>query len=583
MAKTTGGAILAGMLKQEGVEAIFGIIDGTYTQLYVHCVEQGMALYSPRHESTAAHMAGAYARLTGRLGVCIASNGPGVANVLSGVAVENTEGNRVLLITSCRRSPIVYPDRGGSYQCFDQVAVIRGMSKWSHTVPSAGRLPELMRKALRACYRGRPGVVHLDVPEDIINGHCEPVDFWAPEHYRRHHPIEPPAEKVDRAAAMLAEAELPLVHAGSGVIHALAFEELRLIAERLHAPVTTSWAARGVFPENHLLSWPMVLLKANNQIRNVADVVLCLGARLGETDWWGKPPYWAPADRQRLIQVDIDEEALGRNRASDAPICGDVRVFLRRLLECLDERLPESRVSRRKAALQKLVADREKERQKLDRYLEDRGRPMVTAHVAHVCRHVFADDAVTVLDGGNAAVWGNFFHEVRVPNTLLSTYHMGHLGAGLGQALGAAVARPGRQVYCILGDGAMGFHLQEIETAVRHKLPVVFLVICDKQWGMVKINQSFALKPMKTMLKKALAGGENINTDFHEIRFDKLAEAMDGHGERVSDPEELKPALERALASGTCAVIHIDVDPVKHMWAPGLLQFKEMHQEPKGK
>ena len=160
---------------------------------------------------------------------------------------------------------------------------------------------------------------------------------------------------------------------------------------------------------------------------------------------------------------------------------------------------------------------------------------------------------------------------------------MGHLGAGLGQALGAAVALPDRQIYCIIGDGAMGFHPQEIETAVRNKMPIVFLVCSDKQWGMVKINQSFAMKPVKTMIKKSLSEEENINTDFNEIEWDKLAVAMGAHGERVSDPAELKPALERCLASGLCSVIHVDVDPVKHLWAPGLLKFKEMHQEPRGK
>jgi acetolactate synthase-1/2/3 large subunit len=143
MTQTTGGAILARLLRNEGVDTFFGIVDGTYTQLFAHCVELGMRMLSPRHEAVAAHMAGAYARLTGRLGVCIASNGPGVANMLPGVAVENGEGNRVLLVTSSRRTGITYPDRGGAYQCFDHVGVIRAMSKWSETVPSFERIPEL--------------------------------------------------------------------------------------------------------------------------------------------------------------------------------------------------------------------------------------------------------------------------------------------------------------------------------------------------------------------------------------------------------------------------------------------------------
>jgi acetolactate synthase-1/2/3 large subunit len=165
-----GGEVIATMLKQEGVEKVFGIIDGTYFGLYSNFKPNGIELITPRHEATAAHMAGAYARLTGKLGVCIASSGPGVANVLAGVAVENAEGNRVLLITSSRRTGIICPDRGGAYQYFNQVAVIKPMAKWSGSASSFARIPELMRRALRMCYKGRPGVVHLDVPDDLMNG-----------------------------------------------------------------------------------------------------------------------------------------------------------------------------------------------------------------------------------------------------------------------------------------------------------------------------------------------------------------------------------------------------------------------------
>src|SRR3972149_5771728 len=214
MADTTGGGIIARMLKQEGVGKFFGIVDGTYTQLFAHCVELGIEMISPRHEAVAAHMAGAYARLTGKLGVCIASNGPGVANMLPGVAVENGEGNRVLLVTSSRRTGITYPDRGGAYQCFDHVGVIRAMSKWSETVPPFERIPELGQKALRACFTGRPGVVHLDVPENLINGACADVALPAPPQTRRVEPLEPSARDGEAAAGLLASAALPAVPAG---------------------------------------------------------------------------------------------------------------------------------------------------------------------------------------------------------------------------------------------------------------------------------------------------------------------------------------------------------------------------------
>jgi acetolactate synthase I/II/III large subunit len=230
----------------------------------------------------------------------------------------------------------------------------------------------------------------------------------------------------------------------------------------------------------------------------------------------------------------------------------------------------------------KILEDIHQHRAKLDKHLSDMDSPMNTAHVANLCKKHFKPDAVAVFDGGNTAVWGQFYYKCQTPGNGLGTPKMGMLGAGIGQALGAQVALPHQQVYCMIGDGAMGFHMQEIETAVRNNLPVVFLVVADKQWGMVKMNQQFALRPLKTIIKKSLDEGETINADFSEIHWDKLAQAMGAFGVRVNNPEDLSHAIEQAISMRRCSVIHIDVDPVKHMWAPALTTFKKMHEEPKG-
>ena len=584
MTETSGGEVLARMLQAEGVEKVFGIIDGTYFGFYSSLHKLGIEIVTPRHETCAAHMAGAYARLTGKLGVCMASNGPGVANLLPGLAVENAEGNRVLAITSCRRPQIVYPDRGGTYQSFDQVGAISHLAKWSHAVVSFDRVAELGRTALRYCYEGRPGVVHLDVPETIMNGKVKAdVPIWQPHQYRRVEPIVPAPAQVERAAEMLAAAELPIIHAGSGIIHAGAYAELRRVAELLHAPVTTSWAARGVLPETSELAIPMPAIKLNNEVRNDADLVLVVGSRLGETDWWGKAPYWRHPSEQQMIQVDIDGHILGGNKPAALTVLADAKLFLAALAAQLEGRTAGMNLDARRRKVIRYRDTLRAERVKLDEKLTDLAVPMNPAHVAHVCQQVFPEGSVLVADGGNTAVWAMMFHEMRVPNTILSTFKFGMLGAGAAQATGAAVARPDVPVCCIIGDGAMGFHPQEVETAVRNGLQVVYLVVCDKQWGMVKMNQQFALKPLKTLIKKSLGPDETIKADLGEIRFDELGRAMGAHGERVGDPRELRGAIERSLASGGPAVIHVDVDPVKHMWAPGLMHFKDMHQEPKGK
>ena len=581
MITTSGGDLIAEMLKAEGVDVVFGIIDGSYYGLYSSLGRHGIRLVTPRHETTAAHMAGAYARLTGRIGVCIASNGPGAANVLPGIAVENGEGNRVLVLTSWRRGPIVGPDRGGTFQYFDQVAVARPMTKWSGAVTAFDRIPQAMRRAFRVSHEGRPGVVHVTVSEDVLNGAFEETPLLtAPERYRRTHPSIPPADLVAAAADLLAEAPRVLIQVGSGVLHAHASDLVEKLAGDIHAPITTSWGGRPAIDERLPHAIPL-LPPLIDEVRQSADVVLALGTRFGETDWWGKPPYWGDPETQRLIQVDSDEDVLGVNKPVDVAVHSDVRTFLEALLEDLSCRAPSKHLNARKSQLDQYVATKAEMRDFLSQVpTPEDTDPMHTAHVPTICRELFDDDAIAVVDGGNTAVWTNLYHENRHPGALLSTFKFGMLGAGVGQALGAKVAYPERQVYCVIGDGAMGMHLQEIETAIRNELAVVYLVICDRQWGMVKFGQGIAMDAAQMIERKSLPPEQTINTDFCEIRFDALAESMGAHGERVSRASDLRPAIERSLAAGRCSVIHVDVDPVAHMWAPGLDVFKAMHMEP---
>jgi acetolactate synthase-1/2/3 large subunit len=576
----TGGDLLARLLRAEGVDVVFGIVDGSYFGLCEGLRRAGIRLVSPRHETSAVHMAGAYARLTGRLGVCMASNGPGAANALSGVAVENGEGNRVLVLTSWRRSPIVGPDRGGTYQYFDQVGVMRPMTKWSGAARSFERIPEALHRAFRISFEGRPGAVHVTVPEDVLNGSFEGEPaILDPARYRRTEPLAPTTSQVRRAAELLAEAELPLLQVGSGCVHGGASALVEELARTLRAPITTSFGGRPAVDERLPNKIPM-LPPLIDEVRREADVVLALGTRFGETDWWGKPPYWGDPEQQRVIQVDCDPEILGLNRPVDLAVLADVGVFLEALLAEL-----KSLESRDLAARQARVDDWARRAGELRAFLrtaakDEEAQPLHSAFVPLICREFFDDDAILVIDGGNTAVWTNLYHEHRTPGCLVSTFKFGMLGAGLGQALGAKVACPQRAVYAIVGDGAMGYHAQELETAVRHGLPVVFLVLCDRQWGMVKFSQSMALDPETMTEQRSLPPGTTLGTDFEEIRFDELARSMGAHGERVSRACDLRPALERCVASGRPAVVHVDVDPVAHLWAPGLDVFKKMHLEP---
>jgi acetolactate synthase-1/2/3 large subunit len=385
---------------------------------------------------------------------------------------------------------------------------------------------------------------------------------------------------VRAAAERLVAAERPLIHVGSGVVHAGAGPRVEALAGALAAPVTASWGGRpaldGRLPNTIPLLPPLI-----DEIRGEADVVLALGTRFGETDWWGKPRYWGPAERQDVIQVDCDEEILGLNKPVRQAVLADVGRFSDALLAELERHDLAPRLAGR--------------RERLDAWAEQKGgvqtflrsmagdperAPMHPAHVPIACREFFDDDAILVIDGGNTAVWTNLLHENRAPGAVVSTFKFGMLGAGVGQALGAQVAHPDRRVYAIVGDGAFGMHPQEVETAVRHELPVIFLVLADRQWGMVKMSQSMVLDAEKMTRERVLPAGVNLNTDLGEVAWDELARSMGAHGERVSRAADLPGALERAAGSGTAAVIHVDVDPVDHLWSPGLDVFKAMHLEP---
>jgi acetolactate synthase-1/2/3 large subunit len=213
--------------------------------------------------------------------------------------------------------------------------------------------------------------------------------------------------------------------------------------------------------------------------------------------------------------------------------------------------------------------------------------PVHPGLVPAIAQEVMPEDTVWIFDGGNTVVWSNFHHEARVPRSILSTYKFGMLGAGFGQALGAAVAAPDRRVCCLIGDGAFGMHASEIESAVRLGLPIVFVVFVDGQWGMVKMTQQFQAAPLATVARKmilnaALPDDQIVYADFEACRYDQLATALGAHGEYVTSATDLRAALERARDCGGPAVVHVQVNNVEHMWAPGLQAFKKMHQEPKG-
>ena len=563
MAEITGGELLVRCLHAEGVENIHAITDGTY-MMVIEALERlgeelGIRLIVPRHEAAAAHACDAYTRVTGEPAVVMACAGPGAANLLAGLMCAEAEGSPVVAVTTTRRSEISdsYVHQGGM-QVSRHLEIFKPAVKWSGKVDHWNRIPDMVRHAFRVATSGRPGPVHILIPENILGERFDEaeVQIWTPEQYRIVEPVGSDPDAIQRAAQMLVDADLINIHCGNGAERAAAGEEVRQLAEYLGCAVTNTIRARGIISDQHPLCFHPTCLSrilANSQ----ADVVLAVGTRLGELNMWGRPPMWGDPQTQRLIQIDTDSLSIGLNRPVDVPLLGDARVILSRLLDAVKNLAPQREPHTKIAEFRSVQNDWQKE---LDDAVSDMDRsPMLTGQILTVCNDVFPDSAIFVMDGGNTTLWNIHYHIARRPRTVIYSMNYGHLGTGLPYAIGAKLARPELPVYCVTGDSAFGFNLQELETAVRNNLPVIVVVAVDGAFGMEKTAQ-------QRMFGRP---AEWFGHDHAPVRYDQVAIAMGCHGEFVSKGSQVKAALERAQASGKPAVIHAEVDPDANIDPPG--------------
>jgi len=559
MGRISGADVLVKCLLKEGVRYIFGVpgdqLNPITDAIHRFGREAGLDFITTRHEQAAAHMADAWARVTGQPGVCMGTVGPGAADLVPGVYPAFADSIPMLVITAQNQTWRSYPDHG-SMQGLEQVPLFAPITKWNALVGSWRRIPELVQRAFRVAVSDKPGPVHLDFPSDVLTAKGEEGDLLLPppERYRAPRPPVGDPELIEEAARLLAEAEFPLIHAGGGVLRSGAWEELRELAEYLAAPVTTSVGARGVIPEDH----PLCLLPASYGAMGAqatADVVLLVGGRLGDLDFWGKPPAWGEEGAQKWIQIDICPQSIGLNRPVDVAIVGDAKATLRALLEAVKRRTPQRREH------PSLAEAREAQAAWLGQWEEWAHSDATPIHPLRLVREVrefFPREAITCVDGGNTSVWCAYLNRVYEPRTFLWASDSGHLGTGLPYAMGAKLARPDVPVYLITGDGAFMFNVQELETARRLQLPIVVVVSNDRAWGMIKGGQMLGYE------------SRFIGVDFFDVRYDRIAQACGCYGERVEKPDQIRPALERAMASGLPAVLDVLVDPEANLNPPDL-------------
>jgi len=546
----TGAQALVHMLHHLGIRDVFGLASGKLSPLFKALSERGdMRFTGVRHEASAAFMACGIAASTGRIALCLGETGPGGLNLLSALGGAWANHLPVLAITSSNPSAIMHPHRGG-FSSTDNEALYRHLTTWNARVTRGERLPELVHRALREALSGRPGPVHLDIPAEILGDtyRYSRAELDAPMARFMGRPPAPHAQNVAQVVDLLRKAKRPLIVAGGGVARSGPEACARLVAllDRIGCPGVTTQMGLGVIPQDHpqcLGQGGFVGGDAVVEALQQADLVLAFGCRFSSFMWVDGPPKWDDRPDRKLVQIDIDPAALGQTLPLTIGLTSDAGLAIDALLQALEG----ITLSPSPGWLPGLVASRDAYRAAIDlNTIEGRLHPGALAQ--GIARHIGPDDLVT-FDGGHTSFWSNEFTPALAARTRFHEPGMSHLGFGLPAALAMARAHPERRVFCLTGDGAFGFTLQELDTARRYGLKVITIIHNNASWGVIRAAQR--------------KHGFEIGTDLEGTDYAAIARAFGCHGERLERLADLDAVMARALAADTSVVIDAQVG-----WAP---------------
>ncbi len=536
MGMVSGGQLVAKMLKKEGVSHIFSLSGLHIAPIYAGCVEEGIKVVDTRHEQAAAHAADGWARLTRGLGVAVVTAGPGVTDALTGVANAYSASSPMLLIGGA--APMFNAGRG-SLQEMEQVDLFTRITKYADRIPSPDRVPIFMAKAARIALTGRPGPVFLEIPWDVLSNSVDEDENPIQKMYRTKARTSGDPEYVQQAIDLLQHAEKVAVIAGSSVWWDDAADELSKFAEHAGVPVFLNGSGRGCLPYNH----PNFFQLSRKDALSEADVVLVVGTPFDFRLNYGAAPTFG--DTIKIIQVDNDPQEIARNRSIDVGIVGDTKLVLKQIMSGLSKRNGD-------AFLKELRGRENKRREKQAVYENSDQTPIHHYRLAKAIDTVAnaSGDPMFIGDGGNYVAIAAKVLRLQGPGRWLDPGPLGCLGVGAPFAIAAKILYPDRPVFVIQGDGSFGLNGMDFETAVRFKLPMVCVVGNDAAWGQIRIPQI------------QFHGEEKSpGTLLAPTRYDKIVEAMGGHGELVTKPDDIIPALERAVKSNTVACVNVMIDP----------------------
>jgi thiamine pyrophosphate-dependent acetolactate synthase large subunit-like protein len=535
MAELTGSEILAKTLKNEGTDILYFLMGGPMLLTETCCIKEGIRPLDVRHEQAAAFMAQAYSRVLQKPGVCMAASGPGVINLTTGIANAFVDCTPVVAIGgSC---PVGLLGRQ-VFQEIDQVAIMKPCTKWSDRVYNIKRIPEQVNNAFQKAMSGKPGPVYLDFPGDVL---YQKIDEDKVDWSLSGRPLLNPRpmgeeSKVAALVDALAQARQPIVVSGSGVLWSQAWSELEGFVEAAGVPFYTTPQGRGVLPDDHRYSYMSMRSTAFRE----ADLIIIVGTRMNYVIAHTAAPRFNAGATIARIDIDADEIATAPRKV-DIGIVGDCKMVLGQIMAKMNGRIDPDRYG----PWRKKLSDGEAAKRMTpgaNKALDD-----VPIHPLRLCDEVTSfmrRDAILVVDGQEILNYGRQSMPTFVPGHRLNSGPFGTMGVGLPFALGAKLAKPDKQVICVHGDGSFGMNGLELDTAVRHSIPILVVI---------SLNGGWTADPDR----------DKPGRELGYTRYDKMAEALGCYGEYVEAPQEIRPALERAqkkVDAGQVALVNIKTD-----------------------
>ncbi len=521
-------ALFVRCLENEGVEYIFGIPGEENLDLMDALLDSSIRFITTHHEQGAAFMADVYGRLTGRPGVCLATLGPGATNLLTGVADANLDRAPLVAIAGQAATTRLHKE---SHQVLHLTRIFEPVTKYSTSVLEPDIIPEVVRKAFKVSITPKKGATFIEFPENIASAEIDAMPLPAT------YPVdpEPPAAKVEQAAALISKANKPIILAGNGVVRAGAWQELSDFAEKLNIPVANTFMAKGVIPYRHRCALGSAGLQANDYTScgfDSADVIICVGYDLVEYH----PYLWHPTRDRSIVHIDSLPAEVDGHYPIAVAVAGGIKLSLPRIAE-----------KARPHEGNHIRPLRERLQEEMNRHRNDTGFPVKPQKIIWDLRTAMGLKDIVVCDVGAHKMWMARMFRCEYPNTCIISNGFASMGIAVPGAIAAKLAYPERKVVAVTGDAGFMMNSQEIETAMRYRLPIVILIWSDSSYGLIEWKQMNEF-------------GRSSNVHFGNPDFVKYAEAFGAKGYRVESTADLPAILEEALANDTVSIIDCPVD-----------------------